>query len=538
MAYTGEDALIAELMGLEGVMQQNPETGKGVDAGTSYLGSYTNRLFGAPFQLLDSVDRRFPRINPHVGAEYLKNFLLYSPILHIRPGMPKYTGGGDQKSIADEVFRGVASGNGSVGSTLLGAIAKRTIFKDGSRLQRRMYNFRETYIDYMMYVNHMCRSTAMLLGLDKGTLYPNGTFVGKGNEFIPFETLEWQQYRMTGEKVKKASEYFSDAVSSLTSGAASFLNPFGGDFMSLDRLGETAQDLYTVGADKITSVMMMVEPVAFTENLSNMTSPSFIESALDGIQNNIGSEIAYITNSNTDIGIMGNLVSFLGEGLDSAVGALGKIVEPATGGFLSNLFNGAIQSLKGQKMIYPDIYRNSNSSMDYEFSITLSSPYGDMYNYFMNIIVPLLHLIGLVAPRMVTANSIASPFLVQAFIPGMCTCQLGIISQMTITKNPTGKHVSVHGFPLTVKVNFTVKELYNAMAISPAHDPASFLFNETLNDYMANLAGLIPSMDTTAKIQSIMNANVGSYFTEGTWWEEFFGRGAESFADDLVTSTR
>ena len=166
-------------------------------------------------------------------------------------------------------------------------------------------------------------------------------------------------------------------------------------------------------------------------------------------------------------------------------------------------------------MIYPEIYKSSNSAMNYNFSVVLTTPYGDPYNYYMDILVPLMHLIGLVAPRMVTANTVASPYLVQAYLPGQCTCQLGIIQNMTITKNPNSSKVSVNGFPLEVKVTFTIKELYNALSISPANDPASFLFNETLNDYMANLAGLIPSVDTYTKQRTASFYALEEYITGG-----------------------
>jgi hypothetical protein len=260
----------------------------------------------------------------------------------------------------------------------------------------------------------------------------------------------------------------------------------------------------------------MVEPVSFTENLTNTTDQSFIEGAMDGLSAGVGSEIAFITGSKADTGIIGGLTSFLGSGMESASMNLGKLVEPVTGGFMSNLFSGAVQSLKGQKMIYPDIYKASNSGMDYDYSITLTTPYGDVYNYYMNIIVPLMHLIALVSPRMVTSNTVTSPFLIQSYIPGMCTCQMGIVSNMTIHKNPNLKNVSVQGFPLTVKVNFQIKELYNAMAISPANDPASFMFNETLNDYMSNIAGLIPSIDTFARQRNAMFENLNEYFDPET----------------------
>ena len=133
----------------------------------------------------------------------------------------------------------------------------------------------------------------------------------------------------------------------------------------------------------------------------------------------------------------------------------------------------------------------------------------------MNIVVPLMHLIALAAPRLVSANSVASPFLVQAFIPGMCTCQLGIVQSLRIEKNPSQKHVSVNGYPLDIKVEMQIEELYNAMSISPANDPASFLFNETLNDYMANLAGLQPSVDTYTKQRQVAFQGLEEYFTSG-----------------------
>jgi hypothetical protein len=171
-------------------------------------------------------------------------------------------------------------------------------------------------------------------------------------------------------------------------------------------------------------------------------------------------------------------------------------------------------------MIYPKIYKSSESSQDYNFTISLKTPYGDVYNYYMNILVPLFHLIGLAAPKMITANSIASPFLVQAFIPGMVTCQLGIIKTMTISKNPDNRRVSVNGYPLEIKVSFSIEELYNALSISPANDPAAFLFNETLNDYMANLAGLQPSVNTYMAQRKTALENVGNYFTSGEWEED------------------
>jgi len=564
-----------EIESLNGSLDQNAQTG---GRHLSSVQNYTNRLFGAPYQLLESVDRRYDGINKHVGSEYLKHFLLHSPILYIKPGMPRYTGdedaGGMFQSIAD-IYKAKESGHITLPAAGLLELSKYTLFKVGSQLQQRMFGFRPTYMEYMSYVNYMCRSVAMLMGLTAiegvsgvSTGLPNGTFTTSPDadgelKFEAFETLRWENYRMSADQyVPRIHEQFgqvvtvplshlanfaSGVVDTLNSGV-NFIKSFGrknkdtNDFMEEYQQvwAEQTEDdpsWYELGTNKINTVMFNVDPISFTEGLANNAESSQIESSIDAISGGIGSEIAFMTNSRADHNILGKLAGFIGGAVESASLKLSELASNATGGFLHNLFSGAIHSIKGQKMIYPKIYKSSESNMDYQFSVTLSSPYGDAYNYYMNVVVPLMHLIGLAAPRMMTSNTTASPFLVQAYIPGMCTCQLGIINQMEIVKNHTMKHVSVNGFPLTIKVSFTVKELYNAMAISPAHDPASFLFNETLNDYLANLAGLIPSTDTYYRQKAIGLVNMDTYFKK-EMWDDIFAKGQQGFENWFPPANR
>lgn len=560
MATSLDQVLFNELSNIDGVSGINPETGRDISNG-GLLKGMTTRLFGAPFQLLDSVDHRFPNINENVGNEYLRNFLLNSPILYIHPGLPRYTGGDDNeftKTIMD-LFTGDMGG----GRLLLG-LAKSLPFASGSKLQRRMFGFKQTYLEYMSYVNYMCRSAAIYLGLTdvidgsaahgKQIKGMSGTFIsqksaGSAPKYTPFSQIKWENYRFLGGYAQNTTERLAELTGAVGNTAADLIKGFFGigkdwedndtviinkaNVAAFEDLANKNKSINETKDSQLTSVAFMVEPVAFTENLMNTTSPSIIESTIDGLDQGIGSEIAFITGSRVDTGVLGELTSFLGETVSGAASSIAKLVQPVTGGFTTNLFSGALNSLKGQKMIYPDIYRSSQSTMDYEFDVTLTTPYGDNYNYYMNILVPLLHLIALAAPRMVSANSTTSPFLVQAYIPGMCTCQLGMISNMTITKNPSGNHVSVNGFPLTVKVHFTIKELYNAMAISPANDPVSFLFNETLNDYLVNLAGLVPSMATYETKQEALFKNLSSFFTPDNILNSIMSGGLEWFDSGL-----
>lgn len=588
------DILARELAALENIHGQNPDTGKGVGTNYTYLGQYTTRMFGSPFQLIDSVDKRFENINKRVGNEYLRNFTLNSPILHIKPGMPVYTGGDSPSAIVQAIQANFINKDASDSGTsydnvnaFLDTLAKATVFGKGDRLQRRMYGFRETYFTYMQYVNYMCRSMATFLNLtntdgiklNNTGRYPVGCLVGEDNEISPFKSLDWSKYRwLSKSKPSKPSELLGKLAKNTTIGAT--IKAIFGDMAAFVKAGDAALDdlcqslvdkLYGVESDedifktfskaleksgnilneqaqenaqyfndaasnnwldimedKVSSVMFMVEPTNFEENLRNDTTSSFIESTIDGVRSSLGKEVAFITQSNTDLGLIDNLVDFLGDTIETAGSALTKLTEGLTGGFMTNMFHGAVQSLKGQKMIYPEIYDKSNSETNYNFTVNLTTPYGDDYNYFMEIIVPLMHLIGLAAPRMITANAVASPFLVQAWIPGQATCQLGIISNMTIIKNPNGKHVSVHGFPLEVKVQFTVRELYNALSISPANDPASFMYNETLNDYMANLGGLCPSTNTYKQQRQNMFQNFNQFFENGEIYEDLANSALES----------
>lgn len=587
--------LAAELMDLEGLHSQNPETGAGIDSGASYISQYTNRIFGAPYQLMDSVDRRFEEVNSHVGNEYLRNFILNSPILHIRPGMPIYTGGTDPKDLVQmikEVYTvGSASGGGPLDyvNALLEQAAANTIFSSGSTLQRRMFGFRETYYQYMSHVNYMCRSMAVNLRLTTGEKFPPGAFTNESNEMKPFESFKWENYRMlTSVKSLLPSEYYEKLSRSTLWGAvkgilwdagvellgagaeigsslppqdiATFFSATvlagaspvtallaagvtdlvtGGE--GLQQIGETLKNTgkqylndvadtvehfmthttTDIMVDKVSSVLFMIEPTQFEETYNNRAEPSQLAQQIDSINEGIGQELAFMTNANVDLGVADDIAKFLGNTVQTATTLLAGLAKPVTGGFVSNLLHGAMQSVKGQKMIYPKIYKSSEASRNFNFTVRLISPYGDIYNYYMNIVVPLMHLIALMAPRMVTANTVASPYLVQAFVPGMCTCDLGIISNMTITKNPDSERVSVHGFPLEVEVRFTVEELYNNLSISPSNDPASFLFNESLNDYMANMAGLQPSIDTYAKQRRTMLEALNTFFKTGEWWEDY-----------------
>ena len=50
----------------------------------------TMRLFGLPYQFIETVDPRIAEVNPVIGSRYLRNVTLDAPIAYIIPGKPVF----------------------------------------------------------------------------------------------------------------------------------------------------------------------------------------------------------------------------------------------------------------------------------------------------------------------------------------------------------------------------------------------------------------------------------------------------------------
>lgn len=647
---------------------------------------YRNKLFGSSFQFLDSVDRRFPNVNTHVGYEYLRNFIMHSAILHIYPGLPYYQGGTDplewlkalltgggqdilatksqdainkvneaakkeleeaekaKKELEEAKTNKSESENNSDPNAKNNKIIDKKLEdyigtvddqkrenKEGQKMsgtwsgiqkalfaiffstkyQRRLFGIKYTYEVYMRYVNMMCRTMALFLNLTVANqlVYPQGTFVfektpekGAQSKFVTFEQIDWSNYRMLedassfvqstfqtsldvigevfgatgGEFVNGVKKIVVGTITavdgSLASGAGYLsgtipnilknIENLQGASKELDVAHETKEALEGAGEkwfetivkggkevirgiqgigqsflnflavykdvqqtleQRTQSVEFMVEPFSPQEQFQNTTTQSVIKQAVDKAAG-IGTEVAFVTQTGAiQDGWFGKAFEMMGKGTVSVIDAMNGLAKttPLGGSFLHNLVSGALGAVTGNRYIFPDIYQSSNSSSSYSFKINLVSPYGDIYNYYMNIIVPLCHLYCLVNPRLVTANSSNTPFIVRAFVPGLATCELGIIDTLTIHKNAEGNRVSTNGFPLSVTVEFSIHELYHHSSISPWDDPLSVINNECLLDYLCNLAGVPPtysrtqlltaSLSNVLAIQTNIGAMIGNY---------------------------
>lgn len=405
-------------------------------------------VFGLPYQFLPHADPRISQsqdtykqdINRGygygdtvgIGAEYAKHIVSAMPILFMAPGKPSFMG-----TYSDEEKK-------SILAKMAGAVSNAVGIEDLLEGDGRYYTFEYATAEYYKYVNPMCRIASAYLNV--ANKYLDGTRL---------DSVNWMTY---------------------TKGKLSGLfNSMGGvqDWMSIPFYIESETQI--------------------SDSFGNSTADSTLASTVNSLSDT-AREAQFI---------LGNVGA--GTGID-AISAdadiqtnqenINKMLGNIMGGnkFLSNLKNHLASVASGGKMIFPKIWSGSDFSRSYNITIKLRSPDMDNLSLYFNIIVPTLHLVGFVAPHMMSndPNSYANPFLIRAIYKGFFNVDLGIITNMDISKGDQAQF-NANGVPTTVDISFTITDLYEVMSITPT-DATTFKY-DTLNntaqmDYIANFCGV------------------------------------------------
>ena len=201
-------------------------------------------------------------------------------------------------------------------------------------------------------------------------------------------------------------------------------------------------------------------------------------------------ELAFIVNSGgADMEAFQN---FLDNSLDWAADKLPQtngLIGTATGA-ISRIFSLTSNTLKGENVIMPDVYQGSSYDKSYSFTVHLKSIYGTKFGYFIDVIVPLMHLMALGLPKQTTANTYGSPFLVKAYCDGVCACNLGLVTSISVSRGVGDGTCTVDGLPCEVDVSVTITDLYSDLSMSPQSSPLLFVNNSSLIEYLAVTCGL------------------------------------------------
>ena len=477
-----EQSLADELMNLvtEGIGNYE-EIGKNYSAKLSTkitsemeFNCQNTKILGIPHQFLDTADMRIDANNAF-GYCFAKDIFMERPIVTLMPGTTNFLpdmSKSDKESFASLMKGGVTSENKEVLESILSSFDA----EDG----QRYYDFKADYPTYIRYVNLLCRTCAVYLGI--------GDSMIDGKKLKYFDWGNYMQYQKytVPQKISDTKIFsITDTLSALH-----------------DKLVNLQSDIF-IGYRQYTH--FYVDPsTSISESISNTAQKSQLEGMFDTAES-VVKEANMILNSISDA------TSYVQNFLESFTTKLMDVANSVSFGFFNNILgNSGQEVLHGANLIYPEIWIDSEYSKDYTIVVDLVSPYGSDEAIYLNIIVPMMHLLAYALPRQSTANSYVSPFLVKAFSKGQFSCEMGIVSSISFDKGPENSW-SVNGLPTHVKVTMNVHDLYSKLMMTPAHKPSLFFANQGMIDYLGSLCGLdltVPNI--TTKLETV-KALLGEY---------------------------
>lgn len=402
---------------------------------------------------------------------------------------------GETEKMLDDIGNKLITGGAALTAQLLTSLS----------VQQPFYTFEADWFTYINNVKMMINTAVIMLGLQQAPVRIGDSLQAIGSDVRVTEgdgeRDVWSNYR--------------------------FITPS-------DGLGQVTQRENITGQTS-QYISVMVDPSSFSETYQNNVGESQLFSAMKTGQS-VGNEIAFL--SNASVSKLDDTIINLAQ---KATGAAQQVISSLAGGvgrFTAAVAGSFAKSFTGDHTIYPLIWQDSSSTQSVSFTVHLVSDAGDPYSYLINILVPLFYLMGMALPRLSrnNASAYAFPPVIQANVPGLWGTRLGMITSLGITKNPKGGDVSVNGYPLAVDVQITIADLQHVLMTSPMNQVSTFLNNNTMFDYIAQMCGcdkyrVNPAVRLVTKLALAASAvrggfdNIGDAILSGanSWLNRKFG---------------
>lgn len=389
-------------------------------------------VLGLPYQFLPAADPRLVNTNDagSIGYEYGDKIISRMPLLFLAPGKANFMTKYSQKNKESILEKLLTLGHDTTSSSI-----EDLLNRDG-----RYYTFEYDSVSYYKYVNPMCRIAARYLEIHNVTL--DGTNL---------DNVNWEEYTRSG--IKSIGDF--------------------GNYTSVPFYIDTETQI--------------------SESWSNTVTQSMLASSVNSVSD-MGRELNFLlgyTQAGTGAELIENdaeVAANIENINDTVKSILGH------GSFFSNLASHIATVVSGGKLVFPEIWADSMFSRSYDISIRLVSPDPSKLSIFLNILVPLFHLLGLVAPQSLPSNpnGYTNPFLVRAIYKGHFNIDMGIITDLSVTKGAECQWTP-DGLPTAVDISMTIKDLYNMLSITETSSTDwkyDTMNNTALMDYIANLCGI------------------------------------------------
>lgn len=424
-------------------------------------------LMGEPSVFSEYADYRFNTNNMY-GDEYVEKFIEEGNFVAFTMGKAKFLPGIGDEGKKTEFLKSITNSNISE--------------EEGDNLKKilddyesgKIFGFNSTMNEYWAYVNILCFVAAKLLGIDD---MASQVFPGKSS----FQEVSWGEFSS-----KFLNEHMSTKV--------------GDDEGKTKSLWQFVP-FYNDGI------------VESSEMMGNMVGNSTLANK---INNNPlkqqAAEAAFLTGSDIK-----RSMDFVSKGKDSSIETMDM-----GGGFWGNLFNSG-KAMLNVNVGLPDIWKDSTYDKTYNIRFKFSTPHGDPLSVFLNVIVPLCHLLPMVTPRTVGfSNTYTTPFIMRIFCKGMINCDMGMATAISINRHQ--ENVSIDGLPTEVSVTMTVKDLYSLLAMPQKAyvglgkpNIAGILNAQGLMGYLGTLCGFNMVKADVATLISIRLHSLKAAVSPGTY---------------------
>lgn len=393
-------------------------------------------IFGIPYQYLKTADRRVSGSGDSaIGRKYGERIIARMPLLLITPGVPEFMPG-YSNSEQGSIMKFMAN----IGHSNL---------EDCIKKSGKYYSLRYDKQSYYKYVNPLCRLGARLLNIQ------NIELPTTNGESCKLDSYNWDDYVQTAIhdelSYRSSIAFYIDSEKQIS-------DSFGNQ--------ETESQL----ANKVNGVSEMGREINFLLGTA---------SAQTGIEFDAFTNGRNIRNNEVNNGDFVSRMQSSGNTMST---------------FLKNIGTQMKTVFAGGRLIFPKIWADSSFGRQYNVNIRLTSPNQDVLSWYLDCFVPLIHLVCLTAPRQSGPNGYVSPFLIKAYYKGLFNCDLGLITDLNITKGSEGGWTR-NGLPTSIDVSFTIRDLYESISITS--DDGDFLTanskvlqNIILMDYIANLCGV------------------------------------------------
>lgn len=481
---------------------------KHTDIGINY--AKLRNIFGMPYQFLPTTDCRvssgFSDDIEKAGYEIAEKIVSRIPLLYITPGNTSFMGGSSENArtalIGSLKNKGIDAGGDELTESSL-----ETMLGD---YNGKLYTITPAYVEYFNYVNPLCRAGAIFLDIagtsfdsdhiigNKAVESDNGAFANTNwaiSEGLAYVAYEEEDTTLEEEDAEEdESEETSDEEATEPT-RAKFEQDYTDFFVKYEdktgksdsgKLKDFESSLYYSNA----IAFYINSDSSFQDSFSNETSESILSTTINSLSDR-AREVQFL---------LGTASNAVGEAFDKVDGTLSAvkqqindIVESIAGGnsIFTTIANSVKTIVSGGRLLFPQIWANSNFSKQYSISIKLTTPSTDRVSWWLNIYVPLCHLMALVLPRSEYVNSYTTPFLIKAFYKGMFNIDMGIITEMTFNKGKEGSWTK-DALPTVVDVSFSIQDLYSAMGITSIDKMFKGLTLQNVSemDYVANLCGI------------------------------------------------